>query len=414
MSPPQSPTTLTVNNNNLLNRADNAPPKLDPDEHYTPHDLASAFKLYLRRLPEALIPADQCQILLEIVRQHPPPPPPPSSPTTPIGAVSAGGQRPGAIGFDSLAGGADGYLDTYGDAPDPATQAARVSGFKSVLAKMPELNRAVLSKLLLHLHDVASQSHINGMSPHHLAVSFGPTLMRPPADDPIKALSEMGAVNAVTRALIIDTPFLDLFPSSPSTFMPRRSSSLRVSRPARSESVRTNRSLVSLESLMSEESDKSSRRRAINLGSQRSLQDLVSAAASSVSEAAASSVASQAKTNINDDADYDRAPGALPLASHAVVESAVDSMYVAEAAFMEQTRSFAALQDLNALLMARIHELEAATGSNKHGVGRQEEEGARWQDEASRLEQAVGANPARMHAFGRRLAETRESLERLL
>ncbi|PHH66363.1 hypothetical protein CDD81_7418 [Ophiocordyceps australis] len=65
----------------------------------------------------------------------------------------------------------------------------RRDSLHAIINALPDPNYATLRALMLHLHRVTDNSHINRMNSHNLAVIFGPTLM---GSDPSTAIADAG------------------------------------------------------------------------------------------------------------------------------------------------------------------------------------------------------------------------------
>lgn len=98
----------------------------------TPHDIAGVMKLYIRQLQVPLVPLDLFQYFVDAQR---------------IEDISQ-----------------------------------RIIGMRQLLRCIPEDNLLLLRALIIFLERVASHSSVNKMTPHNLAVCFGPNVLRSPKD----------------------------------------------------------------------------------------------------------------------------------------------------------------------------------------------------------------------------------------
>ncbi|KNE63118.1 hypothetical protein AMAG_08282 [Allomyces macrogynus ATCC 38327] len=97
---------------------------------------------------------------------------------------------------------------------DEAQQAA----MRRALAQLPPVHHATLTHLMRHLRKIADLSSVNKMTPHNLAVVFGPTLMR----DPTRAGSfyDMTAIDVVEYLLDHHDPIFAPAPAAPTRAVP--------------------------------------------------------------------------------------------------------------------------------------------------------------------------------------------------
>ncbi|KAI2668371.1 Rho GTPase-activating protein 10 [Labeo rohita] len=82
-----------------------------------------------------------------------------------------------------------------------ATPESRVQAIHSLVHKLPERNRLVLSLVTKHLANVADNSKQNLMTVANLGVVFGPTLMRP-QEETVAAIMDLKFQNIVVEILI--------------------------------------------------------------------------------------------------------------------------------------------------------------------------------------------------------------------
>ena len=159
---------------NELRTAYDAGDRVDLATVRDPHAVASLLKMYLRDLPEPLIPEALYDPLLE-------------TQTDPALA--------------------------------PAAAHARI---RELLATMPAPNTHVLQHVIAFAAELARHSSTNKMSVENVSLCFGPTLMwRSTAPDPLAMLHELASVNSLIRTLIehrellpaAQTPALPVEPS---------------------------------------------------------------------------------------------------------------------------------------------------------------------------------------------------------
>jgi len=112
------------------------------------------FKLYLRMLPEPLIPYEQYSSFIK-------------------------------------------SANTY-QAKDPK----RCQDFKELISKVPKENLSLLRYLCEFLKNVASLSDVNKMTSENLAIVFAPNLIRPLVDTPQSMLTEMPVTISIMGTFI--------------------------------------------------------------------------------------------------------------------------------------------------------------------------------------------------------------------
>jgi hypothetical protein len=133
-------------------------PFADGSRKYNSEALATCLKLYLRELPEPVIPRGFYSTLVKIGRN-----------------------------------------------PD---MALRVVELEQALSNFPVAHRELLRSLLPFLFKVSQHSEINKMHTQNLALVFGPTLLRAPKDDMQAMLTDTTPVNSVTTTMIELAPLL--------------------------------------------------------------------------------------------------------------------------------------------------------------------------------------------------------------
>ncbi|XP_077389800.1 rho GTPase-activating protein 45 isoform X2 [Festucalex cinctus] len=128
----------------------------------SPHDISNVLKLYLRQLPEPILPFHIYNNLVGLAKESvqsdaDPDPEEPGGPTV----VGRGAQ-----------------LVDLGPETEPETL-AMVDKLRELLKELPKANMATLRYLIRHLRRIAELEEENKMSPNNLGIVFGPSLMRP-------------------------------------------------------------------------------------------------------------------------------------------------------------------------------------------------------------------------------------------
>ncbi|XP_073541486.1 rho GTPase-activating protein 45 [Phyllobates terribilis] len=128
----------------------------------SPHDLSNVLKLYLRQLPEPLMPFRLYNGLMGLAKES----------------------------LRDCESGKASRLEDKGaeTEPDALAMAERL---KELLQDLPFENRVTLQYLIKHLCRVSDQEQINKMSPSNLGIVFGPALMRPRPIDATVSLSSL-------------------------------------------------------------------------------------------------------------------------------------------------------------------------------------------------------------------------------
>ncbi|NP_001086672.1 rho GTPase-activating protein 45 [Xenopus laevis] len=140
----------------------------------SPHDLSNVLKLYLRQLPEPLIPFRLYNGLMGLAKE------------SLRGTETGKGPR----------------LQDKG--PNTETDVLSiVVQLKELLQDLPSENRTTLQYLVKHLCRVSEQEQLNKMSPSNLGIVFGPALMRPRPTDATVSLSSL--VDYPHQARIVET-----------------------------------------------------------------------------------------------------------------------------------------------------------------------------------------------------------------
>ncbi|KAG8454628.1 hypothetical protein GDO86_001012 [Hymenochirus boettgeri] len=128
----------------------------------SPHDLSNVLKLYLRQLPEPIIPFRLYNGFMGLAKES-------------LRGTEAGkGPR----------------LQDKGPGTEPEVK-AMVTCLKELLKDLPQENKTTLQYLVQHLRRVSEQEQLNKMSPSNLGIVFGPALMRPRPTEATVSLSSL-------------------------------------------------------------------------------------------------------------------------------------------------------------------------------------------------------------------------------
>ncbi|XP_068276536.1 rho GTPase-activating protein 45 [Nyctibius grandis] len=133
----------------------------------SPHDISNVLKLYLRQLPEPLMPFRLYNALMGLAKES-----------------LQGGEAKGRGGK-----GGPELVDKGADT-DPVV-ANLVLRLKELLQELPWENMATLRYLLQHLRRIVEVEQDNKMTSSNLGIVFGPTLMRPRPTDATISLSSL-------------------------------------------------------------------------------------------------------------------------------------------------------------------------------------------------------------------------------
>ncbi|KAM6396100.1 rho GTPase-activating protein 45 [Rhynochetos jubatus] len=162
----------------------------------SPHDISNVLKLYLRQLPEPLMPFRMYNELMGLAKES-----------------LQGGEAKGKSGK-----GGPELVDKGADTDKVVVNL--VLKLKELLKELPWENMATLQYLLQHLRRIVEVEQDNKMTSSNLGIVFGPTLMRPRPTDATISLSSLVDYPHQARiieALIIfySTIFEDKEPTAP-------------------------------------------------------------------------------------------------------------------------------------------------------------------------------------------------------
>ncbi|XP_016146554.1 minor histocompatibility protein HA-1-like [Sinocyclocheilus grahami] len=145
----------------------------------SPHDISNVLKLYLRQLPEPIMPFRLYNSLMGLAKES-------------LAVVGPEGAETGK--------GPD--LVDLGPETDPELLAL-VDRLKNLLKELPKQNTATLRYIARHLRRIAELEDDNKMSPSNLGIVFGPSLMRPRPSGATVSLSSL--VDYPYQARIVET-----------------------------------------------------------------------------------------------------------------------------------------------------------------------------------------------------------------
>ncbi|XP_073699992.1 rho GTPase-activating protein 45-like isoform X2 [Garra rufa] len=145
----------------------------------SPHDISNVLKLYLRQLPEPIMPFRLYNSLMGLAKES-------------LAVVGPEGADTGK--------GPD--LVDLGPETDPELLAL-VERLKNLLKELPKPNTATLRYIARHLRRIAELEDDNKMSPSNLGIVFGPSLMRPRPSGATVSLSSL--VDYPYQARIVET-----------------------------------------------------------------------------------------------------------------------------------------------------------------------------------------------------------------
>uniref|UniRef100_UPI003AB033B0 rho GTPase-activating protein 45 n=1 Tax=Centroberyx gerrardi TaxID=166262 RepID=UPI003AB033B0 len=132
----------------------------------SPHDISNVLKLYLRQLPEPIMPFRKYNSLMGLAKESLQ-----NEADTPEGEEAESSGVSPSVGRGS-------ELVDLGPDTDPDVLVL-VDKLKELLKDLPKANIATLRYLTRHLRRIAELEQDNKMSPSNLGIVFGPSLMRP-------------------------------------------------------------------------------------------------------------------------------------------------------------------------------------------------------------------------------------------
>ncbi|XP_051549937.1 rho GTPase-activating protein 45-like isoform X2 [Myxocyprinus asiaticus] len=145
----------------------------------SPHDISNVLKLYLRQLPEPIMPFRLYNNLMGLAKES-------------LAVVGPEGAEAGK--------GPD--LVDLGPETEPELLAL-VGRLKNLLKELPKPNTSTLRYIARHLRRIAELEDDNKMSPSNLGIVFGPSLMRPRPTGATVSLSSL--VDYPYQARIVET-----------------------------------------------------------------------------------------------------------------------------------------------------------------------------------------------------------------
>ncbi|KAM4575331.1 rho GTPase-activating protein 45 isoform 2-T2 [Fundulus diaphanus] len=132
----------------------------------SPHDISNVLKLYLRQLPEPIMPFRLYNTLMGLAKESLQ-----SEGDTPEGEeAESSGTNPAVVRGPELV--------DLGPETDPEILVL-VDSLKELVKELPKPNFATLRYIIRHLRRIAELEEDNKMSPSNLGIVFGPSLMRP-------------------------------------------------------------------------------------------------------------------------------------------------------------------------------------------------------------------------------------------
>eukprot|EP00063_Salmo_salar_P021471 XP_013996306.1 PREDICTED: minor histocompatibility protein HA-1-like isoform X2 [Salmo salar] len=147
-----------------------------------PHDISNMLKLYLRQLPEPILPFHLYPFLMGLAKESLR-----SASPSPDGGEVAGSAVLADLGAET-----------------PLEVLTLVHSLRELmLTELPQANTATLRYIAQHLRRVCECEQENKMSPSNLGIVFGPTLMRPRPSGATVALSSL--VDYPHQARIVET-----------------------------------------------------------------------------------------------------------------------------------------------------------------------------------------------------------------
>ncbi|KAM4628608.1 rho GTPase-activating protein 45 isoform 1-T1 [Polymixia lowei] len=156
----------------------------------SPHDISNVLKLYLRQLPEPIMPFHLYNSLMGLAKE-----------SLQSEADSPEGEEAESGGCIPVASKGPELVD-LGPETDPEILVL-VDKLRDLLKKLPKANIATLRYITRHLRRIAELEQDNKMSPSNLGIVFGPSLMRPRPTGATVSLSSL--VDYPHQARIIET-----------------------------------------------------------------------------------------------------------------------------------------------------------------------------------------------------------------
>uniref|UniRef100_A0A8C1YH14 Rho GTPase activating protein 45a n=1 Tax=Cyprinus carpio TaxID=7962 RepID=A0A8C1YH14_CYPCA len=133
----------------------------------SPHDISNVLKLYLRQLPEPIMPFRMYNALMGLAKE---------SLNSDAPEAGEGVKSP--------------ELVDRGSETEPEVLVL-VEKLRELLKRLPPANNATLKYIIRHLHRVSELEQDNKMSASNLGIVFGPTLMRPKPTGATVSLSSL-------------------------------------------------------------------------------------------------------------------------------------------------------------------------------------------------------------------------------
>uniref|UniRef100_A0AAX7THP9 Rho GTPase activating protein 45b n=1 Tax=Astatotilapia calliptera TaxID=8154 RepID=A0AAX7THP9_ASTCA len=184
----------------------------------SPHDISNVLKLYLRQLPEPIMPFHLYNKLMGLAKEslH-------NEGDTPEGEDSESSSTHPAVSRGP-------ELVDLGPDTDPEVLVL-VDSLRELLKELPKPNIATLRYIVRHLRRIAELEQDNKMSPSNLGIVFGPSLMRPRPTGATISLSSL--VDYPHQARIVEA-FIVFYSS---IFQSKTSQTHKTSRAASTQQV---------------------------------------------------------------------------------------------------------------------------------------------------------------------------------
>lgn len=132
----------------------------------SPHDISNVLKLYLRQLPEPIMPFHLYNRLMGLAKES----------LQSDGDAPEGEEAESSGSIPAVGRGPE--LVDLGPDTDPESLVL-VDNLKELLKELPKANIATLRYIIRHLRRIAELEDDNKMTPSNLGIVFGPSLMRP-------------------------------------------------------------------------------------------------------------------------------------------------------------------------------------------------------------------------------------------